>query len=342
MSTVPAVMRAAWFERVGPAREVLQVGTLPTPQPDPGEVLVRVAVSGVNPHDTKKRSGWTGRPLPAARIVPHADGAGIIAAVGHGVASSRVGERAWFFRADIVRPGSGSAAEYVLVPAAHAIPLSHEVDFATGAALGVPGLTAYEAVFADGPVTGQVVLVHGGAGAVGAYAIQLAHWNGARVIASVSSPEKAAYALARGAEVAIDYRREDVAGRVMEVTGGAGVDRIVEVDLGANLAIDVAAIKPHGVIASYSSTRVREPVLPYYDLAVKGVILRFVQGVILPESTREAGARLLGVLCARNALLHPPLHRFPLSRIAEAHEALESGTVIGKALVDVADIGSSQ
>lgn len=341
MSAIPAAMRAAWFERVGPAREVLQIGMLSTPQPGPGEVLVRVAVSGINPHDTKKRSGWTGRPLAAARIVPHADGAGIIAAAGDGVAASRVGERVWFFRADTVRPGSGSAAEYALLPAAHAIPLSHDVEFAIGAALGVPGLTAYEAVFADGPVTGLVVLVHGGAGAVGGYAIQLANWNGARVIATVSSSEKAAYALARGAEAAIDYRSEDVAGRVLELTGGAGVDRIVEVDFGANLAIDVATIKPHGVIASYSSTRVRQPVLPYYELAVKGVVLRFVQGMILPEAKREAGARLLGVLCARRILLHPPLHRFPLSRIAEAHEALESGALIGKALIDVADLASS-
>ncbi|MBM3569353.1 MAG: NADPH:quinone reductase [Alphaproteobacteria bacterium] len=335
---VPERMRAAWFGRTGPAREVLELGELPTPAPEPGEVLVRVAVSGINPHDTKKRSGWTGRPLAAARIVPHADGAGRIAAVGHGVSKDRIGQRVWFFRADIVRPGSGSAAEYALIPQAHAVPLPDGVDYATGAALGVPGLTAYEAVFSDGAVSGRTVLVQGGAGAVGAYAIQLANWNGARVIATVSSPDKAAFVLARGAEGAIDYRREDVARRVLELTGGAGVDRIVEVDLGANLAIDTAVIKPHGTIASYSSTRVREPIFPYYDLAVKGVVLRLVQGVILPAATREAGSRLLSVLCARKLLIHPPLHRFPLARIAEAHEALESGTLIGKAEIDVAAV----
>lgn len=341
MSGVPAMMRAAWFERVGPAHEVLQIGRMPTPSPGPGEVLVRVAVSGINPHDTKKRSGWTGRPLPAARIVPHADGAGIVAAVGPGVAPTRIGQRVWFFRADIVLPGSGSAAEFALLSGAHAIALPKAVEFAIGAALGVPGLTAYEAVFADGPVSGCTVLVQGGAGAVGAYAIQLANWNGARVIATVSSPDKAKYALDRGAEVAIDYRTENVAQRVLDLTGGSGVDRIVEVDFGANLATTVAIIKPHGVIASYSSTRVREPMLPYYDLAVKSVVLRMVQGVILPEATRAAGSRLLNVLCERGILIHPPLHRFPLERIADAHDSLESGKLVGKALIDVADLGAA-
>ncbi|MCL4744182.1 MAG: NADPH:quinone reductase [Burkholderiaceae bacterium] len=335
-------MRAIWFERVGPAHQVLQSGTLPTPTAEAGQVLVRVAVSGVNPHDTKKRSGWTGRALSAARVVPHADGAGVVAAVGAGVPASRLGERVWFFRADIARPGGGSAAEFATVAAAHAIALPEGVDFATGAALGVPGLTAYETVFSDGPVSGQTVLVHGGAGAVGGYAIQLANWNGARVIATVSSPEKARHALARGALAAIDYRREDVAARVMELTGGAGVERIVEVDLGANLAVDVATIRPHGVIASYSSTRVREPVLPYYELAPKGVVLRFVQGMILSEATRAAGARLLNVLIARSILIHPPLHRFPLERTADAHEALERGASPGKVLVDVAGLDSAR
>lgn len=328
-------MRAVWFERVGPAHQVLQSGSLPTPTVGAGEVLVRVAVSGVNPHDTKKRSGWTGRPLPAARVVPHADGAGVVVAVGAGVAAARLGERVWFFRADIARPGGGSAAEFAVVAAAHAVALPARVDFAIGAALGVPGLTAYEAVFADGAVTGQTVLVHGGAGAVGGYAIQLAHWNGARVIATVSSAEKARYALARGAAAAIDYRRENVTERVMELTAGAGVDRIVEVDFGANLAIDVATIKPHGVIASYSSTRVREPVLPYYELAAKAVVVRFVQGMLLSEATRQAGARLLSMLVERELLIHPQLHRFALERTADAHEALESGALLGKVLVDV-------
>ncbi len=334
-------MHAVWFERVGPAHQVLQSGTLPTPIAAPGEVLVRVAVSGVNPHDTKKRSGWAGRALAAARVVPHADGAGVVAAVGAGVPASRVGERVWFFRADIARPGGGSAAEFAVVAGAHAVALPERVDdFATGAALGVPGLTAHEAVFSDGPVTGQTVLVHGGAGAVGGYAVQFANWNGARVIATVSSPDKARHALERGAAATIDYRREDVAARVMELTAGVGVDRIIEVDLGANLAVDVATIKPHGVIASYSSTRVREPVLPYYDLAPKGVVLRFVQGMILTEASRAAGARLLNVLAERAILIHPPLHRFPLECTADAHEALESGAVVGKVLVDVAEFAA--
>src|SRR5688572_29897885 len=203
-AAIPARMRAAWYERCGPPHEVLHLGETGTPRPGAGEVLVRVAVSGVNPHDTKKRAGWLSRSLPAQRIIPHSDGAGTIVAVGAGVAEARVGERVWPFRADAAAPGAGAAAEYAVVAGGDGVPLPDHLTFEAGACLGVPALTAHRAVFADGPVTGQTILVTGGAGAVASYAIQLAVWNGARVLATVSGPSKADRAKALGAEAVVD------------------------------------------------------------------------------------------------------------------------------------------
>jgi NADPH:quinone reductase len=325
-------MHAVYYERTGPAAEVLIVGEVETPRPDAGEVLVEIAVSGVSPHDTKGRSGWTGRPMPHPRIIPHSDGAGRIVAVGDGVDTARIGERVWIHRADH-RPGMGAAAAYAVVPSDCAAPLPDDVPFAIGAGFGVPALTAHAAVFAGGPVEGLDVLVQGGAGAVSAYAIQFARHAGARVFATVSSAEKAAHARRYGADVIIDYTRDDVAARVLAETGGRGIARIVEVDFGANLAMDVAMIAPHGFIAAYSSSRVREPVFPYYDFAPKDVTIRTVQGKTLPDATRQAGVALLAQLM-KGGLQHPPTITFPFRHTAAAHAALESGGTIGKIVVE--------
>lgn len=329
-------MRIACYERFGPPHDVLRLGEAPVPQPDAGEVLVAVALSGINPHDTKKRSGWLGRPMQAPRVVPHADGAGVVAAIGEGGDPARVGERVWFFRADAARRGQGSAAAYVVLPAAHAVRLPDAVPFEAGASLGVPALTAYAAVFGDGPIAGLTVLVQGGTGAVGGYAVQLARHGGARVLATVGTPEKAALARALGAEMVIDYRREDVAAAVLAASEG-GVDRVVEVDFGANVATDAAVLREHGVIASYSSTSEREPRLPYYPLAFKGVTVHALQGTIMRETQRAEAVRHIGALLAEGALRHPPTHRFPLARIANAHQAVESGIPGGKILVELGD-----
>ncbi|MBI3709177.1 MAG: NADPH:quinone reductase [Proteobacteria bacterium] len=328
-------MRAAWYERQGPAREVLQVGTLPDPIPGLGEVLVRLRASGVNPHDTKKRAGWNGLKMPFARIVPHFDGAGEIVDVGPGGAFDRIGQRVWVYGGAPDRP-FGTAAELIATPVERAVPLDDGVDAAVGACFGVAACTAHDAVFSDGPVAGQTILVQAGAGAVSHFAVQFAKHAGARVIATVSSPEKAAHATAGGAEHVVDYKREDVVARVRELTGGAGVDRIVEVDFGANLKIDAALIKNHGVIASYSSTAVPEPALPYYAFAFKGVTLRFVQGQLLTKASRHAAAGAIRAALRQGWLKATIARRFPLAEIAAAHECQESGTAIGKVIVDTA------
>ncbi len=328
------MMRAAWYERCGPAAEVLQIGELPCPQPGAGQVLARVYVSGINPHDVKKRAGWLSRELSAPYTIPHLDGAGVIAEVGPGVPETRIGQRVWLFHAGEGGPGAGAAADYTVVHQDHALPLAEGVGFDVGACLGVPFMTAHDAVLRDGPVTGQTLLVQGGAGTVAAYAIQLAVWNGARVIATVSSPEKAEQARKMGADETIDYRREDVVGRVMALTAGRGIDRIIEVDFGANIAIDHHVIRPCGVIASYSSSRVREPTLPYYAFAMKGVTLHFVQGMLLKHDRAKSGIRDLAMLLERGILAHPIGAIFSLAEIAAAHQLMESGKAVGKILVE--------
>lgn len=326
---MPQMMQAAWYESCGAAADVIQVGVLPCPVPGPNQVLVRVHVSGVNPHDVKKRAGWLSQSLSVPRVIPHSDGAGIIADVGLGVPKDRIGQRVWIFHA----APDGAAADFTVVHHDHAVPLPESTSFEVGACLGVPFMTAHDAVLRDGPVTGQTVLVHGGAGAVAAYAIQLAAWNGARVICTVSSPEKAAYAQKLGAVATVNYRDEDVVAAIMALTAGRGVDRIIEVDFGENLAIDHAVIRPCGVIASYSSSRVRELVLPYYAFAMKGVTLHFVQGMLLSHDRARDGIRDVTALLEGQRLVYPIAAVFPLAQIAAAHELMESGAAIGKVLL---------
>ncbi|MBL8837769.1 MAG: NADPH:quinone reductase [Alphaproteobacteria bacterium] len=331
-------MRAAWYERTGPAAEVLTVGTMPDPVAGPGDVLVRVRASGVNPSDTKQRAGWRGAKPAFPRIVPHADGAGEIVAVGPGGDARRIGTRVWIYNGVGLydaRRAFGTAAELIAVPDEQAVPLPDPMSFAEGACLGVPAETAHRAVFADGSVEGQTILVAGGAGAVAHYAIQFAKLGGARVIATVSSPAKAAHAQSAGADVLIDRRQEDVAARVLALTDGIGVDRIVEVDLGANLPIDAKIIRTNGVIASYSSTAVPEPAFPYYPLAFKGVTLRLVQGYNLPPAARRDAIAAIARHGGAGRLTHAIARRFPLAEIARAHEYLESGQAIGNVVVEI-------
>ncbi len=326
------------MKKTGPAREVLLVRDMADPAPAGGEVLVRIRASGVNPTDVKSRGGWRGMKMPFPRVIPHGDGAGEIVAAGAGVDRARIGQRVWLYNAVNLYNASrafGTAAELCALPSEQAIDLPGELDFAIGACLGIPACTGHRAVFADGPVAGQTILVQGGAGAVGHYAVQFAKLGGARVIATVSSEAKAAHAKAGGADAIVDRKREEVVARVMELTGGAGVERIVEVDFGANLAIDVPLIKPNGIIASYSSTAVPEPVFPYYPLAFKGVTVRLVQGFNLPPAARRAAIDDIARWSASGRLRHPIGARVPFADIARAHELMESGGMIGNIVVEI-------
>ena len=328
-------MRAGWYERNGAAREVLQIGELPTPQAGPGEVRVRVHASGVNPSDVKRRAGFRGQAITDPRVIPHSDGAGIIDQLGPGVTNARLGERVWLHSAQWQRP-FGTAAEHVAVPAALATRLPNNTDFAAGACIGIPVMTAHRCLFADGMVTGRTVLVSGGAGAVGFYAIQLAKWGGARVITTVSSEAKQAAALHAGADIVINYKLTDVAAEIERAIGRDAVDRIVEVDFGANLATNLKVLKPGGTIVSYASMAAPEPTLPFYGLMGKNALMRLVL-------VYSMGAEAIAAACAditrwleSGDRVHQMAEQFPLDELAAAHEAVEVGSKIGCVVVDLA------
>ncbi len=324
-------MRAAWWERNGPAREVLVVGEMPTPSPGPGEVLVRVAASGVNPSDVKSRAG---RAPPFPRVIPHSDGAGTIAAVGEGVPHARVGERVWLWNGGWKR-AFGTAAEYIALPSIQAVPLPENTSFDAGACFGIPALTALHAALCDGGVSGQAVLVQGGAGAVGHYAIQFARLLGARtVLTTVSSAAKADHALAAGADAAINYRSEDVAARVRALTGGRGVERVIELDLAANAATLPAMLAPGGMVAVYGSGK-PDASLSFFPNIISGIGYRFFIVYELNEADRARAVGALNGWAAAGLLRHAVAAHLPLAQVVAAHEAVEAGTLMGNMVVDV-------
>jgi NADPH:quinone reductase len=331
-------MQAAFYERRGPAAEVLTLGERPTPEAGPGEVRVKIAVSAVNPSDTKARGNWLGASaMPFPLVVPHQDGAGVIDQVGAGVAKDRIGQRVWLYMSQRGRP-FGSAAEYTVVPAERAVPLPPHASFAEGACLGIPAMTAHYALFGDGPIAGKTLLIQGGAGAVGFYAVQLAKWGkAAKVIATVSREEQAAQARLAGADAIVNYKEPDAVARIKAAAGGeAGVDRIVEVNFAANLATDLAVVARNGSVASYGSDADPEPKLPYWSFGQKDVRLHLLLIYEAPQAARDAAARDINRLIESGALKHQIAARFPLERIAEAHAMLESGKTIGKLLLDIA------
>ena len=325
-------MKAVWYERNGPAREVLVVGTMTDPEPGPGEVRVRLATSGVNPSDVKTRAG--SRPMAGPRVVPHSDGAGVIDRVGTGVAQGRIGERVWIWNGQWQRP-FGTAAEMIALPAAQAVPLPPDTTFDEGACLGIPALTAYRAVTVDGAIAGASVLVAGGAGAVGHYAIQFARQLGAaQVIATVSSPAKARHALAAGADLAVDYRREDVVEKVREATGGRGVDRVVEVDAATNLRLLPRLVARDGLCVVYGSSR-SEVACEFGPMIQSGVAVRWFIVYELSAQARQQGVAQLGEWLAAGRIRHAIDASYPLEEAATAHERVESFAAIGNVVLTV-------
>lgn len=324
-------MKAVWYEAFGAAEAVLTLGELPDPAPGPGEVLVRLRASGVNPSDVKLRAGArAGAVMAWPRIVPHSDGAGVIEAVGAGVDRGRIGERVWIWNGGWQRP-FGTAAELIALPAEQAVRLPDRTAFAAGATLGIPSMTAWLAVFADGPVDGRTVLVTGGAGAVGRYACQMARLGGARVIATVSSPEKAAHSTA--AEW-VNYREADVAQEVLEMTGGAGVDRIVEVDFAANQAAALALVKPGGTIAAYASASEMRPRLEFYPFMFRSVTLRMILAYLIDPATRRRGEARLADWLEAGALDHAVCSAGGLENCVAAHRAVEAGAKLGTVVLE--------
>ncbi|MEQ1773108.1 MAG: NADPH:quinone reductase [Burkholderiales bacterium] len=323
-------MRAVWYEKNGPAAEVMIVGDLPDVEPAAGEVRVRLHTSAVNPSDVKGRGG--SRPIRWPKLIPNSDGAGVIDKIGAGV-NRRIGERVWIFNGQWDRP-FGTSAETITLPAALAVPLPDHVTFEQGACLGIPVMTAHRALFADGPIQGQTVLVTGGAGVVGHYAIQLAKWAGARVVTTVSSEAKAAHARAAGADVVINYRNEDVAARIKAEVGG--VDRIVEVELGKNLPISAQVLNDNGVIACYASMGIPRPLYPYPELSWRNPVLRQVFVYTMPDAAKAQAHADIARWLAETQPIFAIAHRFPLADVVQAHQAVERGEKIGHVILDIA------
>lgn len=326
-------MAAAWYDRKGPAAEVLRVGELPAPCPSGGEVRVAVSLSGVNPGDTKKREGWRGSRMPYPRVIPHSDAAGVIDAVGTGVDQARIGERVWVFGAQSYRP-FGTAAQLTVVPEAQAVPLPELVSDETGAALGIPGITAHRAVFSDGPVTGKIVLVQGVLGAVGSLAAQLARWGGATVIGTVARAADLAQVDRLAVPHAVALDQADPAAAIRDLAP-TGVDRIVEVALSDNGDLDASVVANDAVIATYFSRADRID-LPFSPLLFANVTLRLLGSDDFSSQAKQQAARDLTAAAAAGALSVRVGAILPLADIAAAHNRVDAGGG-GRTLIRIPD-----
>ena len=326
-------MKAVWYEKNGEAREVLVLGEMPTPEVGPGEVRVKVSASGVNPSDVKSRRG---RPLIAARIIPHSDAGGVIDAVGAGVSPTRLGQRVWTWNGQFGRP-LGTCAQYIVLPQEQAVALPDNTSFEAGACMGIPGLTAFEAVRRCGELKGKTVLVIAAAAAVGHYAAQMAVLKGARVIGTVSSEKKAAHARAVGVSETINYKTENVAQRVKALTNGRGVDAMIDMDFSTTAElVRQGALASHGTVACYGSNEYEDPLIPFRICLFMTLSLQFFLVYDLTPSERTFALNELNALLASGRLVHTIGARYSLAEVVAAHEAVEQGQVMGNAVIDIA------
>ncbi|MBR9863525.1 MAG: NADPH:quinone reductase [Rhodobacteraceae bacterium] len=323
-------MKAAFYTEQGAATDVLHIGDQPTPKPAAGEVLVRLATSGANPSDVKSRAG--SRPMAYPLIIPHSDGAGEIEAVGEGVDPARTGQRVWIWNGQWQRP-LGTCAEYIALPSEQAVFLPENTPYDAGACLGIPALTAYRTVFADGPVEGKKVLVSGGAGTVARYAIQMAKTGGAEVITTVSSAEKADYVRAAGADHVVNYRDSDAATQILDLTGG--VHRAVELEFGINAPLLAEVMRPNGTIAAYGSAGDPAPQLPFMPMMFKDLTLRMVLVYILTPQARREALEGVTALLESGLLTHSVAASYPLDQIVTAHERVEQADKMGSVVVTI-------
>lgn len=327
-------MKAAWFENFGSAVDVLAVGEKPDPVPAAGEVLVRLKTSGVNPSDVKKRAGAFPDLLDAGYVIPHSDGAGVIESVGDGVPAARIGERVWVYQAQYGRR-FGTAAAYVALASERAISLPDNTSFEVGACLGIPAMTAHRCVFADGPVRGQTVLVTGGAGRVGHYAIQWAEQAGATVIATASNPEDAASCNMAGARAVVNHREAGWSAAVVAANEGRPVDRVIDVEFGANLPEVLQLIRVGGVIATYSSTQMPAPTIPFPTMMYMDLTVRMVIVYAMPEDAKTQAVAAIETALRDELLEHRVAHVVPFAQIAKSHALIEQGGFRGCVVLDI-------
>ena len=327
-------MQAVWYEQHGHANRVLKFGERDMPVVGDGDVLVRLHTSAVNPSDIKKRSGAQSVDFSAGFVIPHSDGAGVIEAVGSAVSKNRIGERVWIYQAQFERH-LGTAAQYVAVPSLTAPTLADNIGFDVGACLGIPLMTAHRAVFTHGDVAGLDILVTGASGRVGYYAAQLAKSSGARVIATAGSVARCEVARQTGADEVLNYRCDDLVATIAELTEGKGVDRIVEVEFGANIETSAAVLKNGGIISTYSSSRVTQPTIPFYPLMFKNISVNLILVYNMSEGAKQQAILDLNNALGKNQLRHRIAEYWDLEQAAKAHESIEQGGKDGCVIIDI-------
>ena len=327
-------MKASWYKSFGAAETVLEVGDYPEPSPRSGEVKVRIYASGVNPSDTKKRAGANPALLDDGPVIPNSDGAGVIVAVGEGVSDSRLNERVWLYNGQYGRQ-EGTTAEFICLNKKYAVPLPENASFESGAMMGIPAMTAHRCVFADGPIEGQTILVTGGAGRVGFYAIQWAKLYGATVIATAGSEASAAECRKAGADLVVDHPSPEATKEILAFTNGQRLDRVVEGDFGVNLEHVMDIIKTSGVIATYSSMTEMNPAIPFVPMMFMDLTVRLVLVYAMPEKAKEAAIKDITLHLQKGSLINRIARSFDLEENAKAHEAIESDKLFGSVIVKI-------
>ena len=327
-------MRAALYRQFGPARDVLELCEVDTPSPGPGEVLVRLHTSAINPSDVKKRAGAFPDLLDAGFVIPNSDGAGIIESIGEGVDKGRKGERVWVYQAQHERR-FGTAAEYVAISSNCAPRLPQNADFDIGACLGIPAMTAHRAVFADGEVEDKTLLIMGGGGRVGYYAIQWARRAGAKVIATASNPNDKTACMDAGADQVVNHHAEDFAQQVVEVNKGALIDRVIDLEFGTNLPVSVEVLRVGGTIAAYGSAQQPEPVLPFYKMMYKDLTVRMIIVYAMPDSAKDHAVADINSALSGGWLKHRIARSLPLDEIATGNEIVEAGESRGAVILEI-------
>lgn len=329
-------MRAALYRRKGPAREVLELADIASPDPGTGEVRVRLHCSGINPSDVKMRAGASvgGMDMPFPEVVPHSDGAGVVDAVGGNVKGLKEGDRVWVYNGGWQRP-FGTAAEMITLPAKQARPLPDNASFTHGACLGIPAMTAVRAVTRGGDLKGKSVLVGGGGGVVGRYCVEAAKALGAgTVVATAGSPLSTETAKSAGADTVLDYTNPDLGQEIMAASGG--IDHAVEAEFGVNAAVLASVMKPCGSIAAYGSALDRTPTMPFYDFMFKNIELTMLMVYLLDGEDREDTVRVLTGLLESGGITENVADTLPLDDCAAAHEMVEGSGKSGSVVLDCA------
>ncbi len=327
-------MQAVWYNKFGPAKDVLEIGDYQTPQPERGDVKVRVYASGVNPSDTKKRLGANPALLNDGSVIPNSDGSGEIVALGDGIENRDIGERVWIYNAQFGRQ-EGTSAQYVCVPSNQAVWMPDNASYETGAMMGIPAMTAHRCVCADGPVNGQTLLITGGAGRVGYYAIQWAKYFGATVIATGSSDKSVEHCKRAGADLVVGHPSETVVNEILDFTSGRKVDRIVDGDFGVNLPSVLDVLKTGGVIATYSSMTNMTPAIPFVRMMFMDTTIRMVLVYAMPDDAKQQAIEDITNVLAGGSFDHRVAETFPLKQSVKAHDEVERGDNYGSIIITI-------